>query len=89
MITAAKRRDRINVAVRDNGIGIPDNVLRNLFRIDYTYTSPGTAREKGTGLGLILCKEFIEKHGQSISVKSKVGYGSEFIFTMRVADSAG
>lgn len=72
------------VTVRDTGVGIEPEILKKLFKLDESYTSEGTEDETGTGLGLILCKEFIEKHGGKIRVESKVGFGSKFIFTIPV-----
>ncbi len=70
--------------VTDTGIGMSHFLLDNLFRIDSMISHLGTANEKGTGLGLILCKEFVEKQGGAIHVKSKVGEGSEFSFTLPI-----
>ncbi|HEY4656294.1 MAG TPA: tetratricopeptide repeat protein [Cyclobacteriaceae bacterium] len=70
------------VSVHDNGIGISRDVQRILFDKTSPYTTRGTANEKGTGLGLILCKEFIEKNGGRIWVESKEGKGSTFWFTI-------
>lgn len=70
------------VFVKDSGVGIKQESQENLFRIDQNTTSIGTSGEKGTGLGLILCKEFIEKHGGSIWVESEYGKGSIFYFTI-------
>lgn len=70
------------VEIQDNGVGIPDNVKYKLFSIDENYTSPGTQGEKGTGLGLILCKEFVEKNKGDIGVESEYGKGSTFWFTL-------
>jgi len=72
------------VSVEDNGIGIDDAGLSKLFRIDENVTSIGTSGEKGTGLGLILCKEFIEKHNGRIWAESQHGKGSSFNFTIPV-----
>ncbi|MEE4196750.1 MAG: PAS domain-containing sensor histidine kinase [Bacteroidales bacterium] len=74
--------DYIETFIEDSGIGIDQKNIMKLFRIDENYTSPGTQREKGTGLGLILCKEFVEKNGGKIKVKSKPGKGSIFSFTI-------
>jgi signal transduction histidine kinase len=70
------------VTVQDNGIGINNDVLKILFDKTAPYTTRGTANEKGTGLGLILCKEFVEKNGGKIWVESKQGEGSKFFFTV-------
>lgn len=70
------------ISVHDNGIGITPEVQRILFDKTAPYTTRGTANEKGTGLGLILCKEFIEKNGGKIWVQSSEGMGSTFWFTL-------
>ncbi|RLD85242.1 MAG: hypothetical protein DRJ07_03465 [Bacteroidetes bacterium] len=72
----------IQIYVKDNGVGISKEVQSNLFEISENISTKGTEKEEGTGLGLILCKEFVEKHGGKIWVESKVGKGSEFIFTL-------
>ena len=56
--------------------------MKKIFRIESKYSTKGTEKERGTGLGLVLCKEFIEKHGGSIWAESEVGKGSKFIFTL-------
>jgi signal transduction histidine kinase/Tfp pilus assembly protein PilF len=70
------------ISVQDNGIGMKPEVLRILFDKTAPYTTRGTANEKGTGLGLILCKEFVEKNGGRIWVESQEGMGSTFFFTL-------
>ena len=72
----------VKIHVIDNGIGMESQVKNNLFRIDTNYTMPGTNNEIGTGLGLILVKEFVEKHGGTIDVESEPGKGSAFHFTL-------
>lgn len=74
--------DWIEVCVKDNGIGLSSEMKWKLFDITKSVTSKGTENESGTGLGLILCKEFIEKHGGEIWVESEIGKGSTFIFTL-------
>lgn len=66
------------LSIKDNGIGIPADKMKHLFSIDTAHKTKGTDQEPGTGLGLILCKEFIEKHGGRIEVESEAGKGSEF-----------
>jgi PAS domain S-box-containing protein len=70
------------ITVADNGIGMEEDILSKLFDITEKVTTSGTANEKGTGLGLLLCKEFVEKHSGKIWVESKSGKGSKFNFTM-------
>ncbi|MEI6456832.1 MAG: histidine kinase N-terminal 7TM domain-containing protein [bacterium] len=75
---------RLEICVSDNGIGMTKPTLEKLFHIDTLLSTPGTQNEKGTGLGLILCKEFIDKHGGSIRVESQEGKGSQFCITLPV-----
>jgi PAS domain S-box-containing protein len=70
------------VSIHDTGIGMSDDTINKLFRIDQNISLLGTSNEKGTGLGLILCKEFVEKHGGKIWVESKEGVGSTFSFSI-------
>ncbi|MCK5171115.1 MAG: ATP-binding protein [Bacteroidales bacterium] len=70
------------ISIRDTGIGIDPKDIKKLFKLDESFTTEGTEDEIGTGLGLILCKEFVEKHSGKISVESKVGFGSKFVFTL-------
>ncbi len=72
----------IEIIVSDKGKGIASKDIEKLFRIDVSYTTLGTAMEKGSGLGLILCDEFVQKHGGEIRVESELGKGSQFIFTL-------
>lgn len=82
-VSAQKNIDHVELSIKDSGIGIPKNELSRLFKIDQKYSIPGTNNETGTGLGLLLCKEFIEKHSGKIWVQSECGKGSEFKFTLR------
>lgn len=78
-----KTKERyVNVFIEDTGVGIPGDKIDELFDIGTLYSTEGTNNEKGTGLGLILCKEFVEKNGGSISVESKLGAGSTFCFSL-------
>lgn len=76
--------ETVEVSVKDNGVGISESVQTTLFDVGEVSHTKGTDRESGTGLGLILCKEFIEKHGGKLSVKSVLNQGSEFIFSLPV-----
>jgi signal transduction histidine kinase len=81
-IKAEKIGQELKITIDDNGIGMDGNELAKLFRIDQSYSRPGTQNEQGTGLGLILCKEFIGIHGGAIWAESEVGHGSRFCFTI-------
>lgn len=70
------------IRVSDTGVGMNAEQRQWLFRIDTPLSTPGTANERGTGLGLALCKEFVEQHGGKIHVDSEVGQGSRFTFTL-------
>lgn len=72
----------IKIFVRDNGIGMPPEIKNNLFKIDQKVSRPGTENEPSTGLGLFLCKEFIEKNNGTIWVESEIGAGSTFYITL-------
>lgn len=79
IILRAEQQDTdMIITVSDNGIGMSQEVVSRLWQIAELYTSPGTKGEKGTGLGLMLCKEFVEKHHGRIWVESEVGKGSDF-----------
>ncbi|MCK9617228.1 MAG: PAS domain-containing sensor histidine kinase [Lentimicrobiaceae bacterium] len=82
IIDCRQRNGNIEFLVKDNGIGIPKQNIGQLFRIDSKYSTPGTEKEQGTGLGLILCREFVEKHGGKIWAESEEGKGSAFSFTL-------
>lgn len=82
VISVEQNLNELLVAVSDNGVGIKKEIIEKLFRIDQTCSTKGTYNEDGTGLGLILCKEFVDKHGGEIWVESEVGKGSMFCFTI-------
>jgi signal transduction histidine kinase len=87
-ITVSNTYDNTNnfivVCISDTGIGMSKELIEKLFRIDVKITSQGTANEKGTGLGLIICKEFAEMNGGKIWVESQPGLGSKFYFSLPV-----
>ena len=76
--------DKIYISVRDQGIGIAKEDINKLFRIDVSTKTIGESTEKGTGFGLILCKDFIEKQGGNIDVESILGKGSTFSFSLPI-----
>ncbi|MBN2348410.1 MAG: ATP-binding protein [Bacteroidales bacterium] len=79
-----KTNNILEFSIQDTGTGIKKEELDRLFHIEKNSTSPGTNGEQGTGLGLILCKEFIEKHGGTIWAESEFGQGSTFKFTLPI-----
>lgn len=74
----------VKISVKDTGIGLSKDDVQKLFRIDVNNKEIGNSKEKGTGLGLILCKEFCEKLGGKIWVESELGKGSKFFFTVPI-----
>lgn len=83
-IRAEKQDQSVLISVSDNGIGMNEKVMAKLWEIHNEYTSTGTIGETGTGLGLKLCKELIEKHGGKIWAESALGVGSKFIFCLPI-----
>lgn len=81
-ISAEKTQNDIIVLVSDDGVGIHEKALNKIFQISGMYSTKGTQNEMGTGLGLILCKEFIEKHNGKIWVESEPEKGSRFYFSL-------
>jgi PAS domain S-box-containing protein len=84
-INATQTDSNVTISISDNGIGIkPDNLVK-LFDISEVLSTTGTAKETGTGLGLLICKEFVKKHGGKIWVESEVGKGCDFKFTLPIS----
>ena len=81
-ISTGKSDHQLVVSVTDNGLGIKKKNLDKLFHIDAAHSTPGTQKESGTGLGLLLCKDFTEIHGGRIWAESTPGKGSTFYFTI-------
>lgn len=77
-LNAFQNKDKIKIEIQDTGIGISSENIKKLFKIESNYSSEGTNNEKGTGLELVLCKEFIERNHGRIEVKSEIGKGSIF-----------
>jgi PAS domain S-box-containing protein len=76
------------ISVCDTGVGIKENDLSKLFRVETQHSTKGTNGESGTGLGLLLCREFVERNGGKIRVESEPGHGSRFIFTLPLQSKA-
>lgn len=81
-ISADVQSDHVKICVKDSGVGISEKNLRNLFKINSSFSTLGTNKERGTGLGLMLCKELINKNAGDIHVDSELGKGTKFIFTL-------
>lgn len=81
-IYAIRKKDFVEVTISDNGIGISTEKLKKLFKLSLDSSTYGTANEKGSGLGLLLCKDFIEKLNGKLWVESIEGKGSDFKFTL-------
>jgi len=81
------KHNKVEISISDNGVGINDETRKKLFDASINLTSWGTANEKGSGLGLVLCKEFVEKLGGNIWVESEEGKGSDFKFTLPLKKS--
>jgi signal transduction histidine kinase len=79
LIDVQEIQNQIEIIVSDNGIGMGKETMNRLFKVGEDISIPGTSNEKGSGLGLILCKDFIERHNGNIFVKSEIGKGSQFI----------
>lgn len=74
--------NKVKITVTDTGVGIAEENLKKLFKLDKGFTTEGTNHERGTGLGLLLCKEFAQKNRGDIKAKSKIGKGSSFTLTL-------
>ncbi len=83
IISSRMKDNKVEVSIKDTGIGMSQDILDNLFKIDKQTKRKGTDNEPGTGLGLILCKEFIVKHNGEMHVKSEEGKGSEFTIVLK------
>jgi signal transduction histidine kinase len=84
-LRASENEGKVQITVNDNGVGMSKATIEKLFRVDQQVVSRGTANEKGTGLGLILCKELVEKNGGTIFAMSEQGKGSTFAFTLPIS----
>jgi signal transduction histidine kinase len=84
--TAQEDKSTAVISVEDSGVGISKEKLKNIFSSSYQESSNGTEGEKGTGLGLNICKEFVEKHGGKIWAESELSKGSIFSFTIPMVE---
>jgi len=82
--TKLDKENKIEISIEDTGIGMSKDIQEKLFKIEEHVTTRGTDKEKGTGIGLILCKEFVEKHKGNIWVESEIDAGSKFKFTLQI-----
>lgn len=83
-VSAETEGENVVFSISDTGVGIPHDQISRLFTLDGSRSTPGTGNEQGTGLGLLLCKEFVNLHGGKIWVQSSPEKGSVFSFTMQV-----
>jgi signal transduction histidine kinase len=81
-ILTVRHQEFIEITISDNGVGMNEGTRNELFKLGANTRTYGTENERGSGLGLVLCKEFVEKHGGQIWVESKKGKGSDFKFTL-------
>ncbi len=86
-IGAERQGDIVEISISDTGVGIPAERLETLFEGREQTTTFGTRNEKGSGLGLLLCKEFVENNGGTIRAESEPSKGSRFIFTLPASDA--
>jgi signal transduction histidine kinase len=82
VVSSVEKSHLIEVSVEDTGMGIESKLIPGLFSFNTIFSTTGTAGEKGTGLGLPLCKEFVERNEGKIWVETGKGKGSKFVFTL-------
>jgi signal transduction histidine kinase len=82
-ILASETDDECEISITDSGVGINESDLEKLFNPETHFTTPGTHKEKGMGIGLLLTKEFLEKNGGTIRVSSRAGSGTTFTFSLK------
>jgi signal transduction histidine kinase len=85
-ISCQRVRDTVSVSVIDYGVGMSDKTMNSLFKVGYLKPNQGTKNEPGTGIGLLLCQDFLRKHHSVIMVESEEGKGSTFKFNLPVAE---
>jgi len=79
-------KDHVYIRIEDTGCGIPEEDKKKLFNLEHHFTRKGTSGEEGTGLGLIICKEFLASHASSLAIESTPDEGSRFSFILPVKD---
>lgn len=87
-LSVSKEQDKVLIKVADTGIGIAPDKLSHLFQLGHDISSPGTKSEKGTGMGLLLCKEFVELNNGEIGLESEINKGSTFWFSLPLGSGA-
>jgi signal transduction histidine kinase len=85
-VSAILKNNFVVVTFEDNGVGIPQDIIDKLFRIETHYSTEGTSKESGTGLGLLLCREIVHKFGGNIWVESELNIGSRFFISIPAKD---
>ena len=85
-LSSVETDEGISISVKDSGVGMTRGISSKLFDMTYNFTTKGTLDEKGSGFGLVLCKEFLEKHNGRIWVESEEGKGSVFSFYLPLSD---
>jgi two-component system sensor histidine kinase/response regulator len=86
-INSEKINEKVKISVIDSGVGISDNNIKKILAANELFSTYGTNNEKGTGLGLKICKQFIKNHNSELEIESEVGKGSEFSFMLEVSKS--
>jgi signal transduction histidine kinase len=82
IVTATKKENQVEISVADNGVGMSEETIQNIFDPSIKVTSKGTSNENGSGFGLMLCREFVEKLDGQLLIESEEGKGSNFKFTL-------
>jgi signal transduction histidine kinase len=82
LVSIEKLDDDVLIKIKDTGVGMDEKQISKLFKLDETHSTVGTSGERGTGLGLLLCKELIEKQGGKMWIESLVNSGTTFYFTL-------
>ncbi|MCD4817754.1 MAG: tetratricopeptide repeat-containing sensor histidine kinase [Candidatus Cloacimonetes bacterium] len=87
IVKGVQKRNTVEISISDNGVGMDKSTMDKLFRLEEHVTTHGTADEQGTGLGLLLCKEFVNKNDGEIFLESKLGKGTKVSFVVPLAEA--